>query len=166
MGTRLSKQASIINLIRGVIECVTYSTETAMANETEQVRLDKWLWAARFFKTRSLATEAINGGKVHVNGERAKPSRKVNLGDQMVIRQGYAEKQVIVTGLGERRGSAKMAAELYTETEESIRRSSGACWPPPCLNRISGRARNSAARSTDSKTSTTSDQAHRRVFSR
>ena len=93
-----------------------------MANETEQVRLDKWLWAARFFKTRSLATEAINGGKVHVNGERAKPSRKVNLGDQMVIRQGYAEKQVIVTGLGERRGSAKMAAELYTETEESIRR--------------------------------------------
>lgn len=93
-----------------------------MTHETEQLRLDKWLWAARFFKTRSLATEAINGGKVHVNGERAKPSRKVNLGDEMVIRQGNTEKQVIVTGLAERRGSAKMAAELYTETEESVAR--------------------------------------------
>jgi len=93
-----------------------------MANETEQVRLDKWLWAARFFKTRSLATEAINGGKVHVNGERAKPSRKVNSGDEMVIRQGPSEKQIVVTGLSEKRGSAKMAAELYTETEESIAR--------------------------------------------
>ena len=84
------------------------------------VRLDKWLWAARFFKTRSLATEAINGGKVHVNGERVKPSRKVNLGDELTIRQGFVEKIVIVTGLNEKRGSATMAAELYSETEASI----------------------------------------------
>jgi ribosome-associated heat shock protein Hsp15 len=91
-----------------------------MNTDNDQVRLDKWLWAARFFKTRSLATEAINGGKVHVNGERVKPSRKVNLGDEMSIRQGFVEKTVIVTGLSEKRGSAKMAAELYTETEDSI----------------------------------------------
>jgi len=91
-----------------------------MGTETEQVRLDKWLWAARFFKTRSLATEAINGGKVHVNGERAKPSRKLTVGDRMEIRQGFVEKTVVVTGLSEKRGPAKQAAELYTETDESI----------------------------------------------
>ena len=93
-----------------------------MNTDTNTVRLDKWLWAARFFKTRSLATEAINGGKVHVNGERAKPSRKVNLGDEMTIRQGFVEKTVSVTGLSEKRGTATMAAELYMETEASISR--------------------------------------------
>jgi ribosome-associated heat shock protein Hsp15 len=93
-----------------------------MTFDTESVRLDKWLWAARFFKTRSLACEAINGGKVHVNGERVKPSRKVNPGDQMVIRQGTVEKTVIVAGLSDKRGPAKQAALLYTETEESIAR--------------------------------------------
>jgi ribosome-associated heat shock protein Hsp15 len=93
-----------------------------MSTDTQNVRLDKWLWAARFFKTRSLATEAINGGKVHVNGERVKPSRKVGVGDEMVIRQGYSEKVIIVTGLSEKRGSAKIAAELYAETDESIAR--------------------------------------------
>ena len=93
-----------------------------MNTDTNTVRLDKWLWAARFFKTRSLATDAINGGKVHVNGERAKPSRKVNLGDEMTIRQGFVEKTVSVTGLSEKRGTATMAAELYMETEASISR--------------------------------------------
>lgn len=91
-----------------------------MTSEIEQPRLDKWLWAARFFKTRALAAEAVNGGKVHVNGERAKPSRKVRLGDEMVLRQGYDEKQITVTGLSDKRGPARVAVTLYSESPQSI----------------------------------------------
>ncbi|MBD3669535.1 MAG: hypothetical protein HUJ29_02090 [Gammaproteobacteria bacterium] len=87
-----------------------------------EVRLDKWLWAARFYKTRSLATEAINGGKVHVNKERVKPGRKVAVGDRMTVRQGLVEKEITVTGLSEKRGPAKLAAKLYEESEASIAR--------------------------------------------
>ncbi len=93
-----------------------------MSESTGGVRLDKWLWAARFFKTRSLAAEAIDGGKVHVNGVRAKPAKEVRPGYELSIRKGPYEFIVVVKGLSERRGPAKEAAELYEETPESIAR--------------------------------------------
>jgi ribosome-associated heat shock protein Hsp15 len=83
------------------------------------VRLDRWLWAARFFKTRSLATGAVAGGKVHVNGERSKPAKLLRVGDRLRVRVGPYEHDVIVRGLAERRGPARAAAELYEETPES-----------------------------------------------
>jgi len=88
----------------------------------EEVRLDKWLWAARFYKTRSLATESISGGKVHLNGQRVKPSRKIKVGVTLDISIGQVEKTVIVLGLSDRRGPAKIAQTLYEETEESIKK--------------------------------------------
>jgi ribosome-associated heat shock protein Hsp15 len=84
------------------------------------VRLDKWLWAGRFFKTRSLATEAVTGGRVHVAGERAKPSREVRIGDEIEVAIGQVRRTVIVRGLAERRGPAREAALLYEETAESV----------------------------------------------
>jgi ribosome-associated heat shock protein Hsp15 len=87
----------------------------------EHLRLDKWLWAARFFKTRSLAAEAIAGGRVQVNGERAKPARELKPGDEVHVRQGPFEKHVVVRALSARRGPASDAAMLYDETEESRR---------------------------------------------
>jgi ribosome-associated heat shock protein Hsp15 len=83
------------------------------------VRLDKWLWAARFFKTRSLAVEAIEGGRVSVNGDRAKPAKNVKVGDAVAIRKPPFEFAVTVTGLADKRGSAAIAAKLYEETAES-----------------------------------------------
>ncbi len=83
------------------------------------VRLDKWLWAARFFKTRSAATEAVAGGKVEVNGDAAKPARPVQAGDTIRIRIAPHEWTVLVTGEGERRGTAAQAALLYEETASS-----------------------------------------------
>ena len=85
----------------------------------ELVRIDKWLWAARFFKTRSAATEAVTGGRVHVNGGRVKPSRDVQIGDKVEIRIGQLEWLVVVRGLADKRGPAKAAAALYEETPES-----------------------------------------------
>ena len=87
----------------------------------EQVRLDKWLWAARFFKTRSLAAEAVEGGKVHLNGSRTRPSRVVRAGDELKIRRGPYEWVVIVRGVSPKRGPASEAQLLYQETEESKR---------------------------------------------
>jgi ribosome-associated heat shock protein Hsp15 len=84
-----------------------------------RVRLDKWLWAARFFKTRSLATDAVAGGKVEVNGDRAKPAKAVGPGDEIRLRLGPYEHVVIVRGIAERRGSAEIAQALYEETEAS-----------------------------------------------
>lgn len=84
------------------------------------IRLDKWLWAARFFKTRNLARDAIDGGKVHVDGQRAKPSKIVSLGLKLSIRQGDTEKIVIVKALSELRGPAAAAVMLYEETPESV----------------------------------------------
>jgi ribosome-associated heat shock protein Hsp15 len=86
----------------------------------ESVRLDKWLWAARFFKTRSLATEAVAGGKVEVNGERAKPAKAVKPGDEIRLRAGPYEHILIVRDLGERRGPAAAAQALYEETDASL----------------------------------------------
>ena len=88
----------------------------------ESIRIDKWLWAARFFKTRSLAADAITGGKIDVNGARAKPSRIMRLGDKLSIRRGPYESTVVVKGLAKLRGPASEAQLLYEETEESIRR--------------------------------------------
>lgn len=88
----------------------------------DKVRLDKWLWAARFFKTRSLAKTAIEGGKVKVEGERAKPSREIVPGTTLDIRQGWAEKRVIVEALCDQRRGAPEAATLYRETPESLAR--------------------------------------------
>ena len=89
-----------------------------MAVETENVsqRLDKWLWAARFFKTRPLAVEAINGGHVHVNEERVKPSRNVRPGDQILITKGFESWMVTVRGLNEQRRPAPEARLLYEES--------------------------------------------------
>jgi ribosome-associated heat shock protein Hsp15 len=91
-----------------------------MSNEAgDRVRIDKWLWAARFFKTRSLASEAVAGGKVEVNGERAKPAKLVRVGFDVRCRQGPYEHVLVVTGLAERRGTASAAAALYQERPES-----------------------------------------------
>jgi ribosome-associated heat shock protein Hsp15 len=85
-----------------------------------KVRLDKWLWAARFFKTRSLAKQAIDGGKVHCNGARCKSSKEIEIGTLLEIRQGWDEKTVVVSDLSDKRGSAPQAALLYEETPESL----------------------------------------------
>ena len=85
-----------------------------------KIRLDKWLWAARFFKTRNLAKQAIENGKVHCNGSRCKSSREIELGATLEIRQGWDEKTVIVKGLSDKRQGASVAETLYEETAESI----------------------------------------------
>ena len=89
------------------------------AGERGKVRLDKWLWAARFFKTRSLAADAIEGGKVELNGERVKRAKNVQEGDEVSIRLGPYEHVVTVRALSERRGPASVAQTLYEETAES-----------------------------------------------
>jgi ribosome-associated heat shock protein Hsp15 len=91
-----------------------------MADAPDDTRIDKWLWAARFFKTRSQATDAVTGGKVELNGESAKPSKSVKVGDRIRLRLGPVEYRLTVTGIAERRGSAAVAQTLYTELPESI----------------------------------------------
>jgi len=83
------------------------------------MRLDKWLWAARFFKTRTLAVEAINGGRVSVNADSAKPSKELKVGDELAIRRPPFEYKVVVKGFNERRGPPAEAAMMFEETEES-----------------------------------------------
>jgi len=90
-----------------------------MTDSDDRVRLDKWLWAARFYKTRSLAAEAIAGGKVQVNGDRVKRARPVQVGDEVRIRQGPYEHQILVRALSGRRGPASEAIQLYEERPES-----------------------------------------------
>jgi ribosome-associated heat shock protein Hsp15 len=91
----------------------------APATHDEAVRLDKWLWAARFFKTRTLAKEAIEGGKVQYNQQRCKPGKPVEVGAELKIRQGWFDKTVIVKALSPQRKNAALAQMLYEETEES-----------------------------------------------
>lgn len=91
-----------------------------MDDPPERLRIDKWLWAARFMKTRSLASEAVKGGRVQVNGQRAKPSKDVGAGDRLEITIGQSRRTVIVVAVAERRGPAKQAQLLYEETAESI----------------------------------------------
>ena len=85
----------------------------------DAVRLDKWLWAARFFKTRGLATEAVLGGHVHVNGQRVKPSRDVKPGDTVEVNVAQVDWTVVVRGIADKRGPAIVAQQLYEETAES-----------------------------------------------
>jgi ribosome-associated heat shock protein Hsp15 len=87
----------------------------------DQVRIDKWLWAARFFKTRSLATDAVLGGHVQLNGARVKPSKDVRIGDDVEVRIGTVTWSVAVTGLSDKRGPAAVARTLYAETPESAK---------------------------------------------
>jgi ribosome-associated heat shock protein Hsp15 len=87
----------------------------------ETIRIDKWLWAARFFKTRSIAADAVAGGKVQLHGTRTKPAKEIHIGDKLSVRRGPYEWVVVVRGLTPRRGPAKDAVLLYNETEESKR---------------------------------------------
>jgi ribosome-associated heat shock protein Hsp15 len=89
-------------------------------SDNEKIRVDKWLWAARFFKTRALASDAVNGGKVHLSGQRIKASRSVKINDVFEIHRGFEKITVVVEVLSQRRGPASVAQTLYRETEESI----------------------------------------------
>lgn len=86
----------------------------------ERLRIDKWLWAARFYKTRSLASDEIGKGRVHVNEQVAKPSREIKVGDTVVMRQGPVIRTVTVLGISQQRGPAPIAQQLYAETQDSI----------------------------------------------
>ncbi|EKO3977705.1 ribosome-associated heat shock protein Hsp15 [Vibrio fluvialis] len=91
-----------------------------MSSPSEAVRLDKWLWAARFYKTRSLARNMVDGGKVHYNGQRTKPSKLVEVGAIITLRQGNEEKTVVIERVSEQRRGAPEAQTLYSETAESV----------------------------------------------
>jgi ribosome-associated heat shock protein Hsp15 len=93
-----------------------------VSQDAGRVRIDKWLWAARFYKTRSLATEAVDGGKVHVNGDRVKAARPLKAGDRLRIRRGDEELEVLVRDVSEHRGPATVAQTLYEETADSVAR--------------------------------------------
>jgi ribosome-associated heat shock protein Hsp15 len=90
------------------------------SNPPARVRLDKWLWAARLFKTRALAKDAIEGGKVHIEGQKPKPGKEIGVGTILKVRQGWDEKTLTVTGLSEQRRGATEAQLLYQESAESI----------------------------------------------
>jgi ribosome-associated heat shock protein Hsp15 len=98
---------------------MTKSRPAGQASNPPKVRLDKWLWAARFFKTRSLAKQAIEGGKVHYDGARSRVSKEVGIGANLRIRRGEQEMTVEVSGLSAQRGPASEACKLYSETPES-----------------------------------------------
>lgn len=91
-----------------------------MPSESEKIRIDKWLWAARFFKTRRLAIEAVAGGKVHLNGGRTKPGHEIHVSDRLAIRRDQFEYEITVSGLSKQRRPAPEAALLYEESETSI----------------------------------------------
>jgi ribosome-associated heat shock protein Hsp15 len=86
----------------------------------DRVRVDRWLWAARFYKTRSAATDAVLGGRVHLNAERVRPAKDVRVGDRVEVTIGDVRLTVVVLGLAEKRGPAAVAATLYEETPESV----------------------------------------------
>jgi ribosome-associated heat shock protein Hsp15 len=106
----------------GSLYILTNRDDMGVVATDQKVRIDKWLWAARFFKTRSLASKAVSGGHIHVNGSRVKPARVVQVGDRLHIRRGVIEFEVTVLELSGRRGPAVKAQTLYEETSESIER--------------------------------------------
>lgn len=87
----------------------------------DKLRIDKWLWAARFYKTRSLAVEEIDKGRVRINDQETKPAREIRMGDRVALRQGQVLRTVIVRGISNQRGAAPVAQQLYEETEESVK---------------------------------------------
>ena len=89
-------------------------------DSTDKVRIDKWLWAARFFKTRAIAKAAIESGKVQIDGQKSKPSRLIEVGIVLTVRQGFDSKTIEVVGISEQRRNASEAQKLYIETAESI----------------------------------------------
>lgn len=89
-------------------------------NEINSLRVDKWLWVARFFKTRSLASDAIKGGKININGQKAKPSKNILINDQLKVKKGLFVYEITVKGLSRHRGPASEAVKLYEESEESL----------------------------------------------
>ena len=95
---------------------------TSNDNQTNKVRLDKWLWAARFYKTRALAKDTIDGGKVQYNGMRTKPGRIVEVGAEVTLKQGWDEKTVVIKAISDRRRGAPEAMALYEETQDSQRK--------------------------------------------
>jgi len=101
----------------GLSEYMTTTTD----NELTSTRLDKWLWAARFYRTRALAKQMIDGGKVFYNGQRTKSGKAVSIGDSIKIRQGFDEKEVEVIALADKRRDASFAQTLYQETDQSIK---------------------------------------------
>lgn len=124
----------------------------------ERLRVDKWLWAARFYKTRSLATEEIDKGRIHVNGVAVKPAREVKAGDMVQLRvqqrAGVATRTVTVLAVSDKRGSAPIAAMLFKETEESVALRAAAAEahrlsPEPALSLIQGRPTKRDRRSTE-----------------
>lgn len=90
--------------------------------QPSKLRVDKWLWAARFFKTRSLAKSAIEGGKVQIDGQRVKVSKEITVGDRLLIRQGWEEREIDVVALSDQRRGASVAQQLYRETAASLQR--------------------------------------------
>jgi ribosome-associated heat shock protein Hsp15 len=96
------------------------TTNSTLNDQVGSTRLDKWLWAARFYKTRAIAKQMIDGGKVFYNGQRSKSGKAVSIGDKITVRQGFEEKQVIVVLLAEKRRDATFAQTLYQETAESM----------------------------------------------
>lgn len=96
--------------------------------DQNRVRLDKWLWAARFYKTRNLAKQAIEGGKVHYNSQRTKPGKLVDTGAVVTLRLGQQERIVVVDDISDRRRSAPEAQTLYHETEDSVKRREDLAW--------------------------------------
>jgi len=93
-----------------------------MTQPEDKVRLDKWLWAARFYKTRAIAKQMIDGGKVHYNGQRTKCSRHVEIGAVLEVRQGFDEKEIVIVEISDQRRGAPEAQKLYRETEASIKK--------------------------------------------
>lgn len=100
---------------------MTKTQDPKAKSDLARLRLDKWLWAARFYKTRSLAKQAIEGGKVQCDGTRAKPSKEIEVGAEIRLRQGFDERTVVVSALSEQRRGAPEAQRLYAETAESIK---------------------------------------------
>ena len=120
----------------------------------EKLRIDKWLWAARFYKTRTLASEEIDKGRVHINGVAVKPAREVKAGDTVMVRIGPISRSVVVQGVSDKRGGAPQAALLFTETPESISTRLAAAEqrrlaPEPALGHTQGRPTKRERRDTD-----------------